>query len=295
MIAIPTRAKPRTASATRAATTARRRFSAGGAGLTLLTYVIAFLFFFPILWTVLTGLKTEANAVALPPSLIFKPILDHFQSAITDAGYFAYFRHSLFLTIGSTLLAFLLGVPAAYSLGLFPTKRTPSVLSWVLSTKMMPVVGLIVPLIIIYKQVGIFDTYLGMIMIYAAMNLPLVIWMMRSFFAEFPREIIEASSIDGASFMRTLWAIVLPLTAPGLGATALLCVIFSWNEFFIAVNLTGPNTGTLPVYISGFMTSEGLFWAKMSAAATLAIAPVFIAGWTAQRSLVRGLTMGAVK
>lgn len=273
----------------------RRQPGLGGIGLTVLTYVIAFLFFFPILWTVLTGLKTEANAVALPPSLIFKPVLDHFQSAISDAGYFSYFSHSVILTIGSTVLAFLLGVPAAYSLGLFPTKRTPSVLSWVLSTKMMPVVGLIVPLIIIYKQVGIYDTYLGMIMIYAAMNLPLVIWMMRSFFAEFPREIIEAGSIDGASFLRTLWAIVLPLTAPGLGATALLCVIFAWNEFFIAVNLTGPNTGTLPVYISGFMTSEGLFWAKMSAAATLAIAPVFLAGWTAQRSLVRGLTMGAVK
>ena len=285
----------RTGAALAASRVAGWRSSPGAIGLTLLTYVIAFLVFFPILWTVLTGLKSEANAVALPPSLIFKPILEHFQSAISDAGYFAYFRHSAVLTLGSTALAFLLGVPAAYSLGLFPTKRTPSVLSWVLSTKMMPVVGLIVPLIIIYKQVGIFDTYLGMIMIYAAMNLPLVIWMMRSFFAEFPREIIEASSIDGASFMRTLWAIVLPLTAPGLGATALLCVIFSWNEFFIAVNLTGPNTGTLPVYISGFMTSEGLFWAKMSAAATLAIAPVFLAGWTAQRSLVRGLTMGAVK
>lgn len=293
MTAIPT---PRRAvSRPHAATTMRRRLNVGSAGVTLLTYVIAVLFFFPILWTVLTGLKTEANAVALPPSLLFKPILDHFQSAISDAGYFAYFRHSIILTVGSTLLAFLLGIPAAYSLGLFPTKRTPSVLSWVLSTKMMPVVGLIVPLIIIYKQVGIFDSYPGMILIYAAMNLPLVIWMMRSFFAEFPRELIEASSIDGASFLRMMRSVVVPLTAPGMGATALLCVIFAWNEFFIAVNLTGPHTGTLPVYISGFMTSEGLFWAKMSAAATLAIAPVFLAGWTAQRSLVRGLTMGAVK
>jgi len=296
MIVTPTRARNARALPTaRAGAATRRKFSPGGAGLTALTYLIAFLFFFPILWTVLTGLKTEANAVALPPSLIFKPILDHFQSAISDAGYFAYFRHSAILTIGSTLVAFLLGVPAAYSLGLFPTRRTPSVLSWVLSTKMMPVVGLIVPLIIIYKQFGIYDSYFGMILIYAAMNLPLVIWMMRSFFAEFPREIIEASQIDGASFLRTMQSVVLPLVAPGLGATALLCVIFAWNEFFIAVNLTGPNTGTLPVYISGFMTSEGLFWAKMSAAATLAIAPVFLAGWTAQRSLVRGLTMGAVK
>jgi sorbitol/mannitol transport system permease protein len=251
--------------------------------------------FFPILWTLLTGFKTEANAVALPPSLIFKPTLEHYQNALVDASYLSYFVHSSAIAVGSTLLAFLLGVPAAYSLGLFPTRRTPSVLSWVLSTKMLPVVGVLVPLIVIYKQLGLFDTYLGMILLYAAMNLPLVIWMMRSFFAEFPREIIEASQIDGAGFLRTLTGVVLPLVAPGLGATALLCLIMAWNEFFLVVNLTGPRAGTLPVYIASFMTSEGLFWAKMSAAATLAIAPVFIAGWTAQRSLVRGLTMGAVK
>ena len=273
----------------------RTRVGPGSALLTALTYLIALLMFFPILWTVLTGFKTEANAVALPPSLIFTPTLEYYRNALIDAGYLSYFVHSTVLAVGSTLLAFALGVPAAYSLGLFPTRRTPNVLSWVLSTKMLPVVGVLVPLIVIYKQVGIFDSYVGMILLYAAMNLPLVIWMMRSFFAEFPREIIEASQIDGANFLRTLTGVVLPLMAPGLGATALLCVIFSWNEFFLAVNLTGPQTGTLPVYIAGFMTSEGLFWAKMSAAATLAIAPVFIAGWTAQRSLVRGLTMGAVK
>ena len=283
------------ATAARALVARRPRVRPGGALLTALTYIIALLMFFPILWTVLTGFKTEANAVALPPSLIFKPTLEHYQNALVDAGYLSYFVHSSAIAVGSTLLAFLLGVPAAYSLGLFPTRRTPSVLSWVLSTKMLPVVGVLVPLIVIYKQLGLFDTYLGMILLYAAMNLPLVIWMMRSFFAEFPREIIEASQIDGAGFLRTLTGVVLPLVAPGLGATALLCLIMAWNEFFLVVNLTGPRAGTLPVYIASFMTSEGLFWAKMSAAATLAIAPVFIAGWTAQRSLVRGLTMGAVK
>jgi sorbitol/mannitol transport system permease protein len=283
------------ATAARALAARRPRVRPGGALLTALTYIIALLMFFPILWTVLTGFKTEANAVALPPSLIFKPTLEHYQNALVDAGYLSYFVHSSAIAVGSTLLAFLLGVPAAYSLGLFPTRRTPSVLSWVLSTKMLPVVGVLVPLIVIYKQLGLFDTYLGMILLYAAMNLPLVIWMMRSFFAEFPREIIEASQIDGAGFLRTLSGVVLPLVAPGLGATALLCLIMAWNEFFLVVNLTGPRAGTLPVYIASFMTSEGLFWAKMSAAATLAIAPVFIAGWTAQRSLVRGLTMGAVK
>jgi sorbitol/mannitol transport system permease protein len=288
-------ARPSATAAARPLAARRPRVRAGGTLLTALTYVIALLMFFPILWTVLTGFKTEANAVALPPSLIFKPTLEHYQNALVDANYLSYFVHSSVIGVGSTLLAFLLGVPAAYSLGLFPTRRTPGVLSWVLSTKMLPVVGVLVPLIVLYKQLGLFDTYLGMILLYAAMNLPLVIWMMRSFFAEFPREIIEASQIDGAGFLRTLSGVVLPLVAPGLGATALLCLIMAWNEFFLVVNLTGPRAGTLPVYIASFMTSEGLFWAKMSAAATLAIAPVFIAGWAAQRSLVRGLTMGAVK
>jgi sorbitol/mannitol transport system permease protein len=178
---------------------------------------------------------------------------------------------------------------------MYPTKRSPSVLSWVLSTKMLPVVGALIPLIVIYKQIGLFDSRPGMILLYAAMNLPLVIWMMRSFLSEIPSELIEAAQVDGASFLRTLLQIVMPLAVPGLGATALLCLIFAWNEFILAVNLTGPNAGTLPVYISGFMTSEGLFWAKMSAAATVAIAPVILAGWVAQRSLVRGLTLGAVK
>jgi len=275
--------------------TTRRRVNLGGAGLTTLTYVIAFLFFFPILWTVLTGFKTEGNAVAQPPSLFFHPTLENYRNALLETNYFGFFLNSVILSLGSTLLAFALGVPAAYSLGLFPTKRTPGVLSWVLSTKMLPVVGVLVPLIVIYKQLHIFDTRFGMILLYAAMNLPLVIWMMRSFFAEVPREIIEASYIDGASFPRAMASVILPLAAPGLAATGLLCVIFAWNEFFLAVNLTGPAAGTLPVYITGFVSSEGLFWAKLSAASTVAIAPVFIAGWTAQRALVRGLTMGAVK
>ncbi len=276
-------------------TTARRRARPGGAALTALTYVIAILIFFPILWTVLTGLKTEGNAVAQPPTLIFSPTLENYGNALFERGYGSYFFNSVILSLGSTLLAFVLGVPAAYSLALFPTKRTPGVLSWVLSTKMLPVVGVIIPLIVIYKQLHIYDSQLGMILLYAAMNLPLVIWMMRSFFAEVPREILEASYIDGANFGRTLRSVILPLAAPGLAATGLLCVIFAWNEFFLALNLTGPNAGTLPVYITGFVSSEGLFWAKLSAASTVAIAPVFIAGWTAQRALVRGLTMGAVK
>ena len=280
--------------ATRAAVPRRPRLRLGSVALTLLTYVLALLVFFPVLWTVLTAFKKEADAAATPPVFLFKPTLANF-TAVFDADYVRYFENTVILAGGSTVLALALGLPAAYSLAFHPSRHTPQVLSWVLSTKMLPVVGALIPFIVIYKRVGLYDTRVGMILLYTALNLPLVIWMMRSFFADLPREILEAATVDGAGFFRVLTRIVLPLTAPGLAATALLSVIFSWNEFLLAVNLTAANTGTLPVFISGFQTSEGLFFAKMSAASTLAIAPVILAGWLAQRSLVRGLTFGAVK
>jgi sorbitol/mannitol transport system permease protein len=266
----------------------------GVLGLNLLTYAVAFIAFFPILWAVLTGFKSEADAASIPPVFFFHGTLDNYR-AVFNADYLSFFKNTVLLSCGSTLLALLLGLPAAYSLAFHPSTRTPKVLSWVLSTKMLPAVGALIPLLVIYKRVGLFDSRLGMILLYAAFNLPLVIWMMRSFFADLPKEILEAATVDGAGFLRIMTRIVLPLTAPGLAATALLSLIFSWNEFLLAVNLTSSKSGTLPVFISGFMTSEGLFWAKMSAASTLAIAPVILAGWLAQRSLVRGLTFGAVK
>jgi polyol transport system permease protein len=279
---------------TRGAKRRRPRVRPGAVGLNLLTYAVALFVFFPILWTLLTAFKKEADAAATPPKFLFQGTLDNFR-AVFDASYFTYFENTVLLAGGSTVLAMILGLPAAYSLAFHPTTQTPKVLSWVLSTKMLPAVGALIPLIVIYKRVGLFDSRLGMILLYAAFNLPLVIWMMRSFFADLPKEILEAATVDGAGFFRIMTRIVLPLTAPGLAATGLLSLIFSWNEFLLAVNLTSANSGTLPVFISSFMTSEGLFFAKMSAASTLAVAPVILAGWLAQRSLVRGLTFGAVK
>jgi sorbitol/mannitol transport system permease protein len=290
--AVPERAAQRVRS--RPAVPLRIRFRPGAIGLNLLTYALALLVFFPILWTVLTGFKNEADAAAIPPVFLFDATLDNYRS-VFDADYFRYFENTALLAGGSTVLALLLGLPAAYSLAFHTSRRSPTVLSWVLSTKMLPVVGALIPLIVIYKEVDLFDSRLGMILLYAALNLPLVIWMMRSFFADLPKDILEAAIVDGAGFLRIMTRVLLPLTAPGLAATALLCLIFAWNEFLLAVNLTGANTGTLPVFISSFQTSEGLFWAKMSAASTLAVAPVILAGWLAQRSLVRGLTFGAVK
>ena len=272
----------------------RPRVRPGALALNLVTYAVAFLIFFPILWTVLTAFKTEADAAAEPPVFLFSATFANFHE-VFSADYLRYFENTVILAGGSTVLALVLGLPAAYSLAFNPSRHTPKVLSWVLSTKMLPAVGALIPLIVIYKRVGLFDSRLGMILLYAAFNLPLVIWMMRSFFADLPKEILEAATVDGAGFLRIMTRIVLPLTAPGLAATALLSLIFSWNEFLLAVNLTSANSGTLPVFISSFMTSEGLFFAKMSAASTMAVAPVILAGWLAQRSLVRGLTFGAVK
>ena len=292
MIAVPERALRHVQS--RLSSPRGVRLRPAALGLNLLTYAIALFVFFPILWTVLTGFKSEADAAATPPVFFFQATLDNFRT-VFDANYLSYFKNTVLLSGGSTLVALAFGLPAAYSLAFHPSKGTPKVLSWVLSTKMLPAVGALIPLIVIYKRVGLFDSRLGMILLYGAFNLPLVIWMMRSFFADLPKEILEAAIVDGAGFLRIMTLIVLPLTAPGLAATALLSVIFSWNEFLLAVNLTSANSGTLPVFISSFMTSEGLFWAKMSAASTLAVAPVILAGWLAQRSLVRGLTFGAVK
>ncbi len=266
-----------------------------GHALSVLTLFIAFLVFFPILWMVLTSFKTEADAYTNPPTLIFQPTLENYQIALQQSHYFDYLLNTLLITGFSTLVALLLGVPAAYSLAYYPKKRSNFTMMWVMSTRMLPPVGVIVPLYVIFKNLSLFDTHFGLILLYTTINLPLVIWMMRSFFADLPYESIEAARIDGATLLQEFRYVVLPLALPGLMATILLCMIFTWNEFFIAFNLTITKAAPLSVFIVSFKTAEGLFWAKMSAAATLTALPVVIAGWGAQRQLVRGLTAGAVK
>jgi len=271
----------------------RRRI--GRALLSLLTLVLALLIFFPILWMILTSLKTEADAFTFPPPLFFHPTLDQYDIALGESGYFHYLLNTVVITALSTLVALLLGVPAAYRLAYYPTKRSGFTLGWVMSTRMLPAVGVIVPLYVIFKTLRLFDTYHGIIVLYTAINLPLVIWMMRSFLQDLPYETIEAARIDGANLWQELMRVMLPMSVPGLVSTVLLCVIFTWNEFFIAFNLTITRAPPLSVYIVGFKTSEGLFWAKMSAAATVSALPVVIAGWISQRQIVRGLTAGAIK
>ena len=263
--------------------------------LSILTVLVALLVFFPILWMVLTSFKSEADAFTYPPPLIFHPTLEQYEVALGASGYFRYLLNTVIVTGFSTLVALLLGVPAAYSLAFYPTRRSNFTLMWVMSTRMLPAVGVIVPLYIIFKNLGWFDTYHGLIVLYTAMNLPLVIWMMRSFFLDLPYETLEAARIDGAGLLQELRLVILPMALPGLVSTVLLCLIFTWNEFFLAFNLTITKVPPLTVFIVGFKTSEGLFWAKMSAAATVSALPVIIAGWLSQRQIVRGLTAGAIK
>jgi sorbitol/mannitol transport system permease protein len=263
--------------------------------LSILTIILALVIFFPILWMILTSFKSEADAFTFPPPLFFHPTLDQYDIALGQSGYFHYLLNTVFITGMSTLIAILLGVPAAYKLAFYPGRRSNGTLMWVMSTRMLPAVGVIVPLYLIFKTLHWFDTYHGLIVLYTAINLPLVIWMMRSFLQDIPYETLEAARIDGAGLWQELMLVMLPMALPGLVSTVLLCVIFTWNEFFIAFNLTITKVPPLTVYIVGFKTSEGLFWAKMSAAATVSALPVIIAGWVSQRQIVRGLTAGAIK
>ncbi|MCD0162190.1 MULTISPECIES: carbohydrate ABC transporter permease [unclassified Deinococcus] len=271
--------------------TARTR--ARNAALTAVTYLIALAFLFPLAWMFMAAFKTEAQAFAAPPVFVFTPILDNFRTALPS--YLPALQNSLVAALGSTLLAFVLGLPAAFALAVYPTRRAQSVLTWMLSTKFMPAVGVIVPLFLIYRNLGLLDTLPGLILMYTTMNLPLVVWMMHSYMTEIPGAIYEAAKVDGASVAQEFFRIALPLSTPGMAATGLLCLIFAWNEVFFALNLTSADAAPLSVFIGEFKTSQGLFWAQLSAAATLTVLPVLIFGWVAQRQLVRGLSFGAVK
>ncbi|WP_116041168.1 carbohydrate ABC transporter permease [Amycolatopsis palatopharyngis] len=266
----------------------------GKSALTVTTWVIAILFVFPVIWMALTAFKQEADAATDPPKLFFTPTLEQI-AGIIDRGFLPYLGNSAFVTVLSTLAVLALGIPAAYALSLAPVKNTSNALGFFLSTKMLPVVAAIIPLYVISQNFALLDNVWALVVLYTAMNLPLAIWMMRSFFLEVPKEMIEAGRIDGANLPTLLRRVILPVVAPGIAATALICVIFSWTEFFYAVNLTAARAGTVPVFLVGFITSEGLYWAQLSAAALMASLPVMIIGWIAQNHLVRGLSMGAVK
>lgn len=251
--------------------------------------------FFPIFWMLLTSFKTEIDAVTTPPLLFFTPTFENFVAVNQRADYFAYAWNSIAESLGATLVGLVISVPAAYAAAFFPTKRTKDLLLWMLSTKMLPAVGVLVPMYLLFRDTGLLDTRTGLIIVFTLSNLPIVVWMLYSFFKEVPHEILEAGRMDGARAGAQIRLLLIPLTLPGIASTALLSVILCWNEAFWSLNLTAAKAGPLTAFIASFSSPEGLFWAKLSAASTMAIAPILVFGWLTQRQLVRGLTFGAVK
>jgi sorbitol/mannitol transport system permease protein len=265
----------------------------GKAGWAVLAWVIAIAVFLPVLWMVITAFKPESAAETWPPKFTFSPTLSQFR--LVFSGWGPYVTHSVLATAGSTILVLLLGVPAAYALSVRPVRRWRDGLFFFISTKMLPIVAAIGPLYVIALKTHLLDSIWLLIILYTAMNLPLAVWMIRSFMLEVPRELLEAAELDGAGRIRQMTQVILPVVSPGLVSTALICVIFAWNELFLALNLTVTNAATMPMFLISSVPQEGLYLAHLSAAATVASVPVIIVGWIAQRSLVRGLSLGAIK
>jgi len=271
----------------------RFREMSGRAGWGVLAWIVAIAFFIPVLWMVITAFKPESAAETWPPQFIFRPTLAEFRLVFSGWGPFV--THSVIATVGSTILVLLLGVPASYALSVYPVKHWRDGLFFFISTKMLPIVAAIGPLYVIAEHTHLLDSIWLLIILYTAMNLPLAIWMIRSFMLEVPSELLEAARLDGAGRIREITGVIMPIISPGLVSTALICVIFAWNELFLALNLTVTNAATMPMYLISSVPQEGLYIAHLSAAATVASVPVIAVGWIAQRSLVRGLSMGAIK
>jgi len=262
---------------------------------TLIAWLVTLLLFFPLGWLIMTAFKTELQAIAVPPLLWFTPTLDNFREVQERSDYLLYARNSLITSVVSTVIGLLIAAPAAYSMAFFKGRHTKKILMWMLSTKMMPAVGALVPIYVLAQQAGLLDTRTGLIIIFMLSNLPIMVWMLYSHFKDIPHEILEAARMDGANLWQEFYRVTLPLALGGLASTGLLCLVLSWNEAFWSLNLSSAKAGTLATLIASYSSPEGLFWAKLSAASLMAIAPIVVFGWFSQKQLVQGLTFGAVK
>lgn len=258
-------------------------------------WIVAILFFFPIFWMVLTSFKTELQAIAVPPLLFFEPTLDNFFLIQERTDYTKFALNSVITSVGGTLLALLIAIPSAYAMAFSPGKHTKDILLWMLSTKMLPAVGVLMPIYLISQKLGLLDSRIALVVIYALINLPIIMMILFNYFREIPKEILEASRMDGTSTYNEITQIVMPLSWGGIASTALLSIVLCWNEAFWSINLTASDAGTLASLVASFSSPEGLFWAKLSAVSTLACAPIVVFGWLCQKQLVQGLTFGAVK
>ncbi|GAB3595741.1 carbohydrate ABC transporter permease [Angustibacter peucedani] len=286
------------ATATRPGRSGSPRRRRAGTSITVLTWFVAVLFFLPVGWMVLTSLHSEQDAATNPPSLGAGLTLDgyrEFFGASSGASPLPPIINSISASVGSTVLVLLLAIPAAYALSIRPVRKWSDVMFFFLSTKMLPAIAGLLPIYLVAQNLNLLDNISLMVVLYTAMNLPIAVWMMRSFLAEIPGAILEAATIDGAGLLTTFRRIILPMSAPGIAATSLICFIFSWNEMLFARVLTGVRSSTAPVFLTSFVTSQGLFLAKVCAAAVAVSLPVLLAGFAAQDKLVQGLSLGAVK
>ena len=264
---------------------------------TALAGTLALLMFFPILWIVVLSFKTEEDAIRAPLEVIFSAgwTLESFGTVQARSDYFKHFTNSVIISFGSTILGLLIAIPAAWAMAFVPAKRTKDVLRWMLSTKMLPPVGVLVPIYLIFRDFGLLDSRIGLTIVLMLINLPIIIWMLFTYFREIPGEILEAGRMDGASLRDEIIYVLMPMALPGMASTALLNIILAWNEAFWTINLTAAEAAPLTAFIASYSSPEGLFYAKLSAASVMAIAPILIMGWFSQKQLVRGLTFGAVK
>ncbi len=262
---------------------------------TLVAWVVTLILFFPLGWLVLTAFKTELQAISVPPLLFFPPTLENFHEVQERSDYLLYAKNSLITSVASTLLGLALAAPAAYSMAFFRSRHTKDVLMWMLSTKMMPAVGALVPIYVLAQQSALLDTLTGLTIVFTLSNLPIMVWMLYTGFKEIPRDILEAARMDGATLWQEARQVLLPLSMGSFASTGLLCLVLSWNEAFWSLNLSAAKAGTLAALIASYSSPEGLFWAKLSAASLMAIAPIVVFGWFSQKQLVQGLTFGAVK
>jgi sorbitol/mannitol transport system permease protein len=263
---------------------------------TVIGWTIGLVIFFPILWTFLTSFKTEGEAIASPPSFLFFHWTTENYAEVQDrSDYFKHVLNSVVISFGSVLLGLLISIPAAWAMAFSPTKRTKDILMWMLSTKMLPPVGVLIPIYLLYRDWGLLDTRVGLTIMLTMINLPIIVWMLYTYFRDIPGDILEAARMDGASLRKEILYVLVPMAIPGIASTLLLNIILAWNEAFWTLNLTAANAAPLTAFIASYSSPEGLFWAKLSAASTMAIGPILVLGWFSQRQLVRGLTFGAVK
>jgi sorbitol/mannitol transport system permease protein len=263
---------------------------------TLIAWVVGFLIFFPILWIIVLSFKSEGDAIRTPLEVLTSVwTFESYSTVNVRSDYFKHFNNSVIIAVGSTLLGILVAVPAAWSMAFVPSKSTRGILMWMLSTKMLPAVGVLYPIYLLCIELGILDSRIGLVVILMLINLPIIVWMLFTYFKEIPGEILEAARMDGATLRAELLYVLTPMAIPGIASTVLLNVILAWNEAFWTLNLTAAKAAPLTAFIASYSSPEGLFYAKLSAASVMAIAPILIMGWFSQKQLVRGLTFGAVK